>query len=341
MLLGIGSPVVTRHPATAAQWEADAGIAELSAIAETADRLGLHHMTCSEHVAVPAGVAAERGGTYWDPLATFGFLAARTSRLRLVTQVLVLGFHHPLEIAKRYGTLDTVSGGRLVLGLGVGSLREEFDLLGEPFSGRGARADEAIVALRAAMGTTSPAHSGEHYAFADVVVDPTTAQAQVPLWIGGRSARSLRRAVELGDGWVPFGLPLRELTEMLAAVELPEDFSVVLSPGRPGAGTPGRCHDHRAVHRGPVRRALHRPVGRAARDRRRGRRCPGRAALTSAPAPGTGQSPRSAVSTSGSSTPAGPRRSWASIDSIPVSSGLTCTTCAPRRRAMSGSAAAG
>src|SRR5690625_807585 len=224
MLLGIGSPVVTRHPATASGWESDAGIAELAAIAETADRLGLHHMTCSEHVAVPAGVAAERGGTYWDPLATFGFLAARTSRLRLVTQVLVLGFHHPLGLAKRYGTLDTVSGGRLVLGLGVGSLREEFDLLGEPFSGRGARADEAIVALRAAMGTTSPAHSGEHYAFADVVVDPTTAQAQVPLWIGGRSARSLRRAVELGDGWVPFGLPLRELTEMLAAVELPEDF---------------------------------------------------------------------------------------------------------------------
>lgn len=249
MLLGIGSPVVTRHPATAARWEADAGVEELAAIAEAADRLGLHHMTCSEHVAVPADVAVERGGTYWDPLATFGYLAARTSRLRLVTQVLVLGFHHPLEIAKRYGTLDTVSGGRLVLGLGVGSLREEFDLLGAPFSGRGARADEAIMALRAAMGTTAPAHSGEHYSFAEMVVDPTTTQAQVPLWIGGRSARSLRRAVELGDGWVPFGLPLRELTEMLAAVELPADFSVVLSPGRPLDPLGDRDRSTRALDR--------------------------------------------------------------------------------------------
>ncbi|OAP25318.1 MULTISPECIES: LLM class flavin-dependent oxidoreductase [Amycolatopsis] len=69
---------------------------------------------------------------YWDPFATFGFLAACTSRIRLVTQVLVLGYHHPLEIAKRYGTLDAVSGGRLVLGPGAGSLREEFDLLGAP-----------------------------------------------------------------------------------------------------------------------------------------------------------------------------------------------------------------
>lgn len=249
MLLGIGSPVVTRHPATASGWESDAGIAELAAIAEAADRLGLHHMTCSEHVAVPAGVAAERGGTYWDPLATFGYLAARTARLRLVTQVLVLGFHHPLEIAKRYGTLDTVSGGRLVLGLGVGSLREEFELLGEPFAGRGARADEAIVALRVAMGTTAPAHHGEHYSFADVVVDPTTAQPQVPLWIGGRSARSLRRAVELGDGWVPFGLSLDALTEMLGATELPADFAVVLSPGRPLDPLGDRDRTARALER--------------------------------------------------------------------------------------------
>ena len=72
---------------------------------------------------MPADAAAHRGATYWDPLATLGFLAARTARIRLVTAVLVLGYHHPLEIAKRYGTLDRVSGGRLVLGVGVGSLQ--------------------------------------------------------------------------------------------------------------------------------------------------------------------------------------------------------------------------
>ncbi len=233
MRIGISSPVVITHPATCADWERGAGIDELALIAETADRLGFHHMTCSEHIAVPVDVASERGGTYWDPLATLGFLAARTSRLRLVTQVLVLGYHHPLEIAKRYGTLDLVSGGRLTLGLGVGSLREEFDLLGIPFDDRGARADDAIAALRSALSRSRPEYHGPFYEFGDVIVEPHAVQDRVPLWIGGRTRRSLRRAVDHGDGWVPFGLALDELRAMIATVELPADFEMVLSTGPP------------------------------------------------------------------------------------------------------------
>ena len=76
---------------------------------------------------------------YWDPLATFGYLAARTERIRFATHVLVLAYHHPLEIAKRYGTLDRVSNGRVILGVGVGTLKEEFDLIGAPFDDRGPR----------------------------------------------------------------------------------------------------------------------------------------------------------------------------------------------------------
>ncbi|MGW8885417.1 LLM class flavin-dependent oxidoreductase [Streptomyces sp. NPDC055749] len=124
MRLGINSPVVTAVPGVHSPWERTAGIEELGAVAEAADRLGFDHLTCSEHVAVPADIAEQRGGTYWDPLATFGYLVARTRRIRFATQVLVLGYHHPLALAKRYGTLDRVSGGRLVLGLGVGSLEE-------------------------------------------------------------------------------------------------------------------------------------------------------------------------------------------------------------------------
>ncbi|MGW4396954.1 LLM class F420-dependent oxidoreductase [Amycolatopsis nivea] len=233
MDIGLVSPVVTRLPGDPNAWEDTAGIEDLALIAETADRLGFHHLTCSEHVAVPVDVAERRGSTYWDPLATFGFLAARTSRIRLVTQVLVLGYHHPLEIAKRYGTLDTVSGGRLVLGLGVGSLREEFDLLGAPFEQRGERADDALRALRAALSQRLPEYHGPHYDFAGMIVEPHAVQAKVPLWIGGRTKRSLRRAVELADGWVPFGLSLEELRRMLDTVSLPDGFQVVLSPGRP------------------------------------------------------------------------------------------------------------
>lgn len=233
MHIGIAPPIVIAHPAVRADWERGAGIAELTAIARTADRLGYHHLTCSEHVAVPTDVAVERGGTYWDPLATLGFLAAHTAAIRLATQVLVLGYHHPLEIAKRYGTLDVVSGGRLVLGLGVGSLREEFDLLGAPFDDRGARADDALAALRASLSQSRPEYHGPFYDFDGVVVEPHAVQPRVPLWIGGRTLRSLRRATTLGDGWVPFGLSLDELCALLARVDVPENFEVVLSAGAP------------------------------------------------------------------------------------------------------------
>lgn len=231
MRIGIVTPVLTRVPGAHNAWESDHGIETVARIAETADRLGFHHLTCSEHVGVPTEIAAVRGGTYWDPLATFGYLAARTTQIRFATQVLVLGYHHPLAIAKRYGTLDAVSGGRLILGLGVGSLQEEFELLGAEFDGRGARADDALRALRAALGQRVPEYRGTHYEFADMVVDPQAVQAKVPFWIGGQGVRSLRRAVELGTGWVPFGIGLDDLAEMLQRAPLPDDFEVVLSTG--------------------------------------------------------------------------------------------------------------
>ena len=216
MELGLVTPVLTRNPRAHNAWEADAGIAEVAAIAEAADRLGYHHLTCSEHVAVPVDAEGRRGATYWDPLATFGFLAARTERVRFATHVLVLGYHHPLEIAKRFGTLDQVSGGRLILGVGVGSLEEEFALLGAPFADRGDRADDALRALRASLGQREPAYHGEFYDFEGVVVDPPATRTDVPIWVGGRTARSLRRAIELGDGWAPFGIPPEEIGRLLA-----------------------------------------------------------------------------------------------------------------------------
>lgn len=204
--LGIVTPVVTLNPRAHNPWEASAGLDELVAIAEVADRLGYHHLTCSEHVAVPADAAATRGGRYWDPAATLGYLAACTSRIKLATHVLVLGYHHPLAIVKRYGTLDVVSRGRLILGVGVGSLEDEFALLDAPFADRGARANKSLRVLRNAFGQR---------AFEGFIVEPSGVQAPPPIWIGGRTARSLRRAVELGDGWVPFGLTTDDVAAMV------------------------------------------------------------------------------------------------------------------------------
>jgi probable F420-dependent oxidoreductase len=215
MRLGIVTPVLTRLPRAHAHWEADAGIDEVERVVVAAERLGYEFATCSEHVAIPTDVARVRGSTYWDPLATFGYLAVRTTTIRLATFVLVLGYHHPLAIAKRYGTLDRVCGGRLILGVGVGSLEAEFDLLGAPFDDRGARGDDALRALRAAFGVTEPTYAGSHYEFSDLVVDPCGVQRSVPLWIGGRTARSLRRAVELADAWAPFALSPDEVAGLL------------------------------------------------------------------------------------------------------------------------------
>lgn len=229
--IGLVSPVVSRVPAVSAEWEDEAGIEELARIAETADRLGFHHLTCSEHVAVPATGTATRGAVFWDPLPTLGFLAARTRRLRLATQIVALGLHHPLAVAKRYGTLDRVSGGRLVLGVGIGSIEEEFELLGMPFRGRAERTNEAMRALRCTLGRREPRFAGAFFSYSDMIVEPHAVQEHVPMWVGGRSGASLDRAIGLGDGWVPTDLDHATVAGMLAGREVPDGFDVVLGAG--------------------------------------------------------------------------------------------------------------
>lgn len=231
--LSISSPVVTLNPGSHGPWEQNATIDDLARVAEAADRLGYHHLTCSEHVALPAAELDRRGARYWDPLSTLGYLAARTERIRLATHVLVLAYHHPLEIAKRYGTLDLISNGRLILGVGVGTLKEEFDLIGAPYDDRGPRGDDAMRALRASLSQAQPAYHGEFYDFEGMVVDPCAVQDRVPIWTGGRTLRSLRRAAELAEGWTPFALSPDQANRWLDQVELPEHFDVVLPPAEP------------------------------------------------------------------------------------------------------------
>ncbi len=228
--LSISSPIVTMNPKGSAAWERDATVNDLGLVAETADRLGFDHLTCSEHIGLPADELSRRGARYWDPLATFGYLAARTDQIRFATSVLVLGYHHPLEIAKRYGTLDLISGGRVILGVGIGTLKEEFDLLGAPFDRRGARADDSMRALRASLSQSEPSYHGEFQDFEGLVIDPCAVQDRVPLWVGGQSLASLRRAASLGDGWCPFSVGPLQAAAWLTDVELPAAFDVVLPP---------------------------------------------------------------------------------------------------------------
>lgn len=229
--LGIHTPIVIQTPRGHARWEESAGTEDLRRVVVAADRLGYHHLTCSEHVAVPASQSKSRGVVYWDPVATLGWAAALTTDILLATNVVVLGYHHPLELLKRYGTIDQLSGGRVILGVGVGTLREEFSLLGAEFEDRGPRADEALAAVRAGWGHGDVRYMGDYFSYDGLTVAPASPRSEPRIWVGGSTKRSLRRALGFGHGWTPFGLAPERIGEVLASSELPPGFDVVLPSG--------------------------------------------------------------------------------------------------------------
>ena len=211
-----------------ASWEETGIDRGPGAVAETADRLGYHHLTCSEHIGLPAAELDRRGARYWDPLATFGYLAARTSQIRFATHVLVLGYHHPLEIAKRYGTLDVVSGGRVILGVGVGSLAGRVRPPRRPVR-RPRRTRRRRPASPARLAVPARARlSRRVLRLRGLRHRPAAVQEHLPIWVGGRTLRSLRRAVTLADGWNPFSVPAAQAKEWLARVDVPAGFEVIL-----------------------------------------------------------------------------------------------------------------
>lgn len=213
--IGLASPIVILLPHKKDGWEKDAGVDDLREITLAAERLGYYSLTCSEHVGIPVEVAAVRGGRYYDPVATFSYMAALTQKIKFLTHIAVLPYHHPLAVAKRFGTMDKLSKGRLILGIGVGSLKQEFDLLGAEFEERGGRYSDSIKAVKASFGKRLPEYEGEYYKFDDFIIDPCADQQDLPIWLGGRTLISLRRAIEDGDGWAPFALTLEQTAEMI------------------------------------------------------------------------------------------------------------------------------
>ncbi|MGE0387114.1 MAG: TIGR03619 family F420-dependent LLM class oxidoreductase [Gammaproteobacteria bacterium] len=220
MRLGLWLPVVHRTPPyVAPDWERDGGGEDIAAVCAAAEACGYEFLCAPEHIALPMAKSHLRGEVYWDPVSTLGFVAARTRRIALVPLVFVMAYHHPLEIAKRMGTLDRLSGGRVIIGIGVGSLNEEFDLLGARFDERGARADDGLRALRAACGVRVPRYEGRFWRFDGMCVDPGL-RADTQFWIGGKTPRSYRRAIEFGDAWAPVLMSEQEMFTVLRDPDL-------------------------------------------------------------------------------------------------------------------------
>lgn len=216
---GIQLPVQSQSSMFAEPWEAGAGPADLVEIARAADRAGFAYVAACDHVAIPRRLADAMSTVWYDPVATLAHLAAVTTRVRLLSHVAVVGLRHPLLTAKQYATLDHLSGGRLILGVGAGHVREEFEALGADFERRGAVLDETIDALRAALGPQEfPVHHGKAYDFEGLGQRPRPAQDRVPLWVGGSSPAAVRRAALRGDGWLPQGDPRDRLPAQITRI---------------------------------------------------------------------------------------------------------------------------
>lgn len=215
-----------------------AGIRE---IVEAAEEAGLDSVWTTEHIVVGPD-AVDPYGRVYDSLLTLGWIAGWTERIGLGTSVVLLPMHDPFRLAKETATLQELSGGRLTLGVGLGSHSQEFEIMGIESRGRGRRADEAIRLLRALWQGES-SFDGEFWSFRDATAEPHPA-TQPEIWVGGSSERAIRRARELGDVWHPSrgSTPehVREVKERFPELRVvprtfPERLEAMLEAGAEGA----------------------------------------------------------------------------------------------------------
>lgn len=243
---GIQLPIQAQSNIFVQPWERTASPDDLAAIARTADETGFGYLAVCDHVAIPERLAPAMGTVWYDQIATLGWLAAITSRTHLLSHVHVLTYRHPAISAHAFATLDHLSGGRVVIGVGAGHVPEEFTLLDADFSRRGAILDERIGELATRL---------EHEFVDGFGASPRPVQQpRPPIWVGGSSPAAIRRAALLGDGWLPQGPPAGGMRQAIETIHALRDqhgrsapftvggltrFLFVGAPLPDDAGTPG------------------------------------------------------------------------------------------------------
>ncbi len=203
-------------------------VENLSAMGRDAEELGYDTLWVADHLVMPFGVEPrypynatgqfghQPGDQFFEPLSVLAALAARTNRIRLGTGVLILPLRHPVLNAKMLATIDAISGGRLVLGVGAGWMREEFEASGAPsYKRRGSLTDEHLRIYRELWTNAEPSFGGEFYQLSGFTFQPKPVQRHVPIWVGGNTDAALRRAARLGDGWHALNLSLEDFHERL------------------------------------------------------------------------------------------------------------------------------
>jgi probable F420-dependent oxidoreductase len=191
-------------------------------IGRAAEAAGFESLWVADHVVLPdppvAGRPMAPDQRLLDPIVALTFLAAHTQRIRLATGVIILPQRQALVLAKQLASLDVLSNGRLIFGLGVGWCEPEMRSVGAPFAERGRVADDYLAAMRAVWTQAKPSYRGPYVAFDGVQAMPRPVQTPVPIVVGGRTAPAYRRAVTQGHGWYGFGISVEDTQKIVATL---------------------------------------------------------------------------------------------------------------------------
>jgi len=221
-------------------------------LARAAEAAGFESLWTADHIVLPDPALPGRpmppDMRLLDPIVSLTFLAAHTSRIRLATGVIILPQRQAVVLAKQLASLDVLSNGRLIFGLGVGWCEPEMRASGAPFGERGRVADDYLAAMRAVWTQPKPAHHGKYVSFVGVQAMPRPVQTPVPVVVGGRTPPAYRRAMTQGQGWYGFGLDVEETRKSIAALgeaakksQRPAELGTLeISITPPGFDTPGK-----------------------------------------------------------------------------------------------------
>ena len=218
-IYGMQLPIQTLTRNLVDPWEDEATVADLVRVAKKAEATGHAFVGVCDHVAIPNDDYSARMMTTWyDTVATLGYLAAQTERVRLLSVVWIAAYRHPLQTASSFGTLDHLSGGRVIFGVGAGHVQGEFEALGVPFKERGAILDETLAALKGVFDDKYVSFEGERYRYHDVGVAPRPVRGSLTTWIGGNSKAAWRRVGKFGDGYIPMGNSIDQYGEIIGTI---------------------------------------------------------------------------------------------------------------------------
>ena len=228
---GIQLPIQSQSTIYVEDWERTAGPEAMAAVARQAEASGFLYVAVCDHTIIPRRLAQAMSTTWYDTTATLGWLAGCTTRVRLLSHVYIAALRHPLRAAKEFATLDALSGGRLIVGVGAGHVTEEFGIMGAVFDQRGKLLDEAIDGIAAALTEEFPTLSGPTWPATDLGISPRPVQEpRPPIWVGGSSMPALRRVAARADGWLPQTPKRSDMAELIPKLEAMREE---LHPGKP------------------------------------------------------------------------------------------------------------